>query len=461
MQRPHPGAKPIRGRATTVCVAALLLCTALCAGCERRSVPAVESATILFENVNVLPMDGEEQVLREQAVVVENGMITAVGSLASMTIPAGSVTIDGRGKYLIPGLADLHVHLHATPPEEEAHILALFVANGVTTILNLRGTPRILALRSIIAADSVLGPTLYTAGPYVNEPFVTTPAAVESAVVYQKRVGYDFVKLHGDLSREAYARLNAVGRREGIRIIGHAPRNLGLQAMFEERQYAVVHAEEFIYDRTHRSRDVEDIEPEIPGLARAMVETEMWLMPNFTAYHVIAQMVGDLDSMLARPEMRFLPRSVQNGWGPATNPYTRRFKPERYPHIMVNYRLLQRMVRAFDEAGVRLLVGTDAMNTGVVPGSSTHDELAELVEAGLTPFETLRAATRNAAEFLALGDQRGTIAPGQKADLVLLAANPLESIHNTRRIEGVMLRGRWLSRSDIDAILNDLSSAGN
>jgi imidazolonepropionase-like amidohydrolase len=271
------------------------------------------------------------------------------------------------------------------------------------------------------------------------------------------------VKLHGVLSREAYARLNAVARREGIRVVGHAPRNLGVAAMFEERQYAVAHTEEFLYDQNNssRDRDLPQVEARIPELARSMAETRTWLMPNLTAFKIIGLMAQDLDAVLARPEMRFMPRTVRQGWGPATNPYTARFGKESYPGILARYQLLQKLVAAFRGEGVRLLIGTDAMNTGVVPGFSTHDELGELVAAGLTPFEALRAATANAAEFLAITDQRGVVAVGQNADLVLLDANPLENIANSRRIAGVILRGQWLSRSDIARMLDQLALAGN
>lgn len=419
-------------------------------------------APIVIANVSVLPMD-RERVLAGQTVVVERGIISQMGSPGSVTIPAGAQTIDGTGKYLIPGLVDLHVHLASNPEDEQRAILTLFVANGVTTILNLRGTPQILELRTAIAAGRVFGPTLYTVGPYVNEPFVTTPDDVERAVIDQKRAGYDFVKLHGVLSREAYARLNAVARREGIRVVGHAPRNLGVAAMFEERQYAVAHAEEFLYDQSNssRDRDLPQVQARIPELARSMAQTGTWLMPNLTAFKIIGLQVQDLDAVLARPEMRFMPRTVREGWGPATNPYTARIGKEKYPGIMARYRLLEKLVRAFQAGGVRLLIGTDAMNTGVVPGFSTHDELGELVAAGLPPFEALRAATANAAEFLAITDQRGVVAVGQNADLVLLDANPLENIGNSRRIAGVMMRGQWLSRSDIARMLEELASAGN
>jgi dihydroorotase-like cyclic amidohydrolase len=410
-------------------------------------------------NVNVLPMN-VERVLAGQTVLIENGRITGLGRADRLAVPAGARVIDGAGKYLLPGLADMHVHLAYNPEDDHPRLLKLFLANGVTTVLNLRGTPQMLELKANVAAGRILGARVYTVGPYINEPFVTTADEVERAVVEQRRAGYDFVKLHGDLSREAYARLNAVARREGIRVIGHAPRNLGIEALFEEKQYALVHAEEFLYDKLNRSTDssLPHVEARIPELARETARAGTWLMPNLTAYKAIARMVHDLDAFLRQPEIRYLPRANQITWGPATNPYTNRIAPSRYEPMMRRYRLLEQMVREFHARGVRLLVGTDAMNTGVVPGFSAHDELADLVAAGLTPYEALRAATANAAEFL--GDRtRGTIAVGQEADLLLLDADPLKDIANSRRIAGVMLGQRWLARADLDSMLKDLATA--
>lgn len=421
----------------------------------------IQSPPVAIVNVNVLPMD-RERILAGQTVLVEGGHISRIGPSGTVGVPTGAITVDGAGKYLLPGLVDVHVHLASNPEPQQRALLTLFVANGVTTVLNMRGNPQLLELRSAVADGRMFGPTIYTVGPFVNEPFVTTPTQVESAVVAQRRAGYDFVKLHGNLSRAAYARLNGVGRREGIRIIGHAPRTLGVATMFAERQYAVAHAEEFLYDRNGNSTDASlpAVEARIPEFARGMVRARIWLVPNLTAYKIIGLMAKDLDAVLARPEMRYLPRPVRAGWGPATNPYTARFGPEMYPGAVARLAVLQKLVRTFQAEGVRLLVGTDAMNTGVVPGCSTHDELAELVTAGLTPFEALRAATANAAEFFARDGQRGVIAVGQNADLLLLDANPLEDIANSRRIAGVMLRGQWISRGDLTRMLDDLVAAG-
>jgi len=416
--------------------------------------------TFAIVNANVLPMD-RDTVLAKQTVLIRDGLIQRIGSSGRVRIPAGATRIEAGGKYLIPGLADMHVHM-VGPRALQVELLKMYVVNGVTSILNMRGTPDHLALRSDIRAGRVLGPNMYTVGRYVNAPFFVTPDSVEEEVVAQKRAGYDFIKMHGELSREAYARVNVVGKREGIRIIGHAPRTLGIDAVFAERQYALAHAEEFLYDTTGSSRDVDlpKFEPRIPEYARRMLAADIWLMPNLTAYRMIGRMAQDLTAVLARPEMEFLPAVVEVGWRPENNVYTRRFGPEKAPGMFARHALLQKLTKAFDSAGVKLLVGTDGMNTGVVPGWSAHDELEELVEAGLSPYNALRAATANASAFLGSRPCIGQVRVGCVADLVLLEVNPLPNISNTRRIAGVMVRGQWLAREELNRILESLEAGG-
>jgi len=418
---------------------------------------AQQPTAMAFVNVSVLPME-DERVLPGQTVLVRDGRIAAVGPAAQISIPAGATRIDARGKFLMPGLVDLHIHMTG-PREIQLALLKMYVVNGVTTVLNLRGSPEHLAYRREIREGRLLAPTFYTTGPFVNEPFVVTPDSVEKEVVAQKRAGYDFIKLHGNLSREAYKRLNTVARREGIRVIGHAPRNLGIDALFEEGQYALAHAEEFLYDTTNSSRDADlpKFAPRIPDLARRMVEKRIWLMPNLTAYHNIGLMAENLDKVLARPEMRYLPQPVSAGWGPEMNPYTRRFGPDKALGIYARHALLQRLTRVFDSVGVGLLLGTDGLNVGTVPGWSAHDELKELVDAGLSPYHALRAATANASAFLGATPCIGHVRVGCVADLLLLDANPFRDVANARHPAGVMLRGRWLSRGELDKILASLA----
>src|SRR5262249_45507966 len=202
---------------------------------------------VAFVDVNVVPMD-REQVIADQTVVVKDGKVVEMGASDKVKAPAGALRIDGRGKYLMPGLADLHIHLSDYNERHNAAMLKLYVANGVTTILNLAGTPHHLDLRAKIRSGEVFGPEFYTFGPFIsNAPTHTpTPDEVEREIIEQKRAGYDFIKIHGDFSREAYHRLFQVARREGMRVIGHAPRNLGVEPMLEERQDAVAHAEEYL-----------------------------------------------------------------------------------------------------------------------------------------------------------------------------------------------------------------------
>jgi imidazolonepropionase-like amidohydrolase len=419
---------------------------------------AQQPPAAVFVNVSVVPMD-QERVLPGQTVLVRDGRIVAVGPAAGIAIPAGTTRIDGRGKFLMPGFVDVHVHMDG-PRDIQLELLKMYVVNGVTTIMNLRGRPEHLALRREIREGRVFGPTLYTVGPFVNQPFVVTADSVEQEVVAQRRAGYDFIKLHGDLSREAYARLNAVARREGIRVIGHAPRNLGIDALFAHGQYALAHAEEFLYDTTNSSRDADlpTFEPRIPDLARRMVAANIWLMPNLTAYHNIGLMVENLDKVLARPEMRYLPVRVRMGWGPETNPYTRRFPSTMAPGIFARHALLQKLTKHFDSVGVKLLIGTDGLNVGTVPGFSAHDELNELVAAGLSHYRALRAATANAGAFLGATPCIGQVLAGCVADLLLLDANPLQDVARARQPAGVMMRGRWLSRDELDKMLTSLAN---
>jgi len=206
---------------------------------EVKQLEAKQKQIVAFVRVNVVPMD-QEAVLTDQTVIVKDGLIAALGPASNIKIPAGAMKIDGRAKYLMPGLADMHVHLEVFNEQANIPILRLFVANGVTTVLNLMGTPNHLALRNRVARGELLGPAIFTSGPFISSSTGSspTPEQVESAVVAQKKAGYDLIKIHGDFSREAYHKLFEVARREGMRVIGHLPRNLGIEAAFEEKQDA-------------------------------------------------------------------------------------------------------------------------------------------------------------------------------------------------------------------------------
>lgn len=432
-----------------------------------------QNRTVAFLNVNVVPMDSE-RVLAGQTVIVRNGLITALGPADRVKAPADALRIDGQGKYLMPGLADMHVHLEVFNEQVNLAMLPLFVANGITTVLNLFGTPGHLQLRQRVKRGEILGPTIYTSGAFIsNSPAPPpSPEEVERAIIAQKRSGYDLIKIHGDFSREAYHRVFEVARREGMQVIGHLPRNLGIEAAFEEKQDAIAHAEEYLYayffykpltspaDGTQAARLkwIADQASRIPRVAEATAKAGIWVSPTLAVYHGIRLQVSDIDSMLNRPEMKYLPPVIASGFAPTNNTYVQRFPKGSAPVFLAQAELLSKLVTGLRDAGVRLLAGTDTPVPSVVPGFSLHDELRELVAAGLTPYEALRTATANAAEFLRT-DKFGIVAEGKVADLILVEANPLKDVSNASRRAGVMVKGQWFSEEELRKMLEDLAAS--
>jgi imidazolonepropionase-like amidohydrolase len=432
--------------------------------------PADGLVPVAFVNVTVVTM-GHEAVLSAQTVVIRNRRIAEIGPADRVDVPSDAQRIQGADKFLVPGLIDSHFHLQGNDAADR-QLLQILVANGVTSILNLHGTSAILDLRGRVASGEVLGPTIYTSGPYISDAPRWQPEAdeVERLVLEQKRAGYDLIKTHGDFSREALRRLCAVARREGIKVIGHAPRNLGIEAIFEEQMDAVAHSEEFLYayfffgtpdlsqaDLDTRRRFMENAEKRIPALATATAKAGTWVVPNLVAYKMIVDQGKDLASVLALPETMYVPPDVMADWQPGHNRYDRKYTDEMAAHMTWRLGLLTKLTGAFHQAGVQMMAGTDAPIPGVVPGFSVHDELKLLVAAGLTPYEALRTATAKPAEFLGRSGEFGTVTAGARADLLLLNANPLRDVANAAQRAGVMVRGRWLTEDELQAMLAGLA----
>ena len=409
---------------------------------------AHEAPRVAFVDVHVLPMT-DERVLADQTVLVEGGRIARIGPAAEVELPAGVTRIDGHGRWLVPGFVDSHVHLL------DEGDLVVYLANGVSTVRNLKGLPWHLELHERLASGEVLGPRLVTSGPFVNEPQVRTVEDVQRAVAEQREEGYDCIKIHGNLAPDAYEALLEEASLAGLPVVGHAPRNLLMTRLLElGGQREISHAEEYLYtwfDRVPGGPDDAAFE----HIARATAEAGVTVTPNLVAFLLIVRQIEDLDRELARPEMAFVAPPGKRTWQPDLNKYERDFDANDAAVMAERYAVLERLTRAFQAAGVRLLTGSDAMNPVAVPGFSLHDELALLVKAGLTPYQALRAATASAGEFLENG--AGRVVEGAPADLVLLAANPLESIERTRAIEGVCAGGRWLAKDELDRRMKALA----
>ncbi len=423
-------------RYTTLLLTTILL-TTFCAV----SLYSYGSDVTAFVHVTVIPME-KERIMEDQTVIISNGKISAIGSSASIQVPDDAKRIDGSGKFLIPGLTDMHVHVNS--PDN----LLLWMAHGVTTVLNLNGRPTHLDWRSKLANNTMEGPMLYTAGPTIYT--ANTMRDGDSLTEAYHAAGYDCIKIYNDVTTEAYNAIIRTAKKYDMLTVGHIPRQPGFEGVLKAGQ-AIAHAEEYIYTILHDTID----DGKIPELAKATHDAGVTLIATLTAYDHITRQVDNLDAVLAQPELKYTPEWIKEEWSAENNRYSKKrgFKVQR---LQQRLDFQKRMVMGMHKAGVRVLVGTDAMFNGMVTGSSALDEVINFVDIGFSAYDALKAATIDAADFLRMTKEFGTIEKGKRADLVLLDENPLTNIQNIRKQSGVMVRGRWYPKADIEKKLNSL-----
>lgn len=433
---------------------------------------AAEGATA-FVDVGVFH-PGDDRVTNHQTVIVERDLITHVGDRESVSVPDGARVIDGEGRYLMPGLAEMHAHIPGRDAGEQyvKDVLFLFVANGITTIRGMLGEPWHLELRQQVADGEVTGPRIFTSGPSFNGNTVTSPAQAAEKVRTQKGAGYDFLKLHPGLTAAEFEAFAGAARAVNIPFAGHISRDAGLKATLAAGQATIDHLEGFIAALVPPGKREEAGDPgffglgvaahadpeRIDGVARAAAASDTWLVPTDA---LLAHVAGEesTDELLGRPEMRYVSAEQREGWRNRRE----QFAGERDPESAKRYLELRlQLIRALDEAGAGLLLGSDAPQVFNVPGYSIHHELDRLVEAGLTPSRALATGTTNVARFYDAGEWFGAVREGLSADLVLLDGNPRESVDAVQRPAGVMLRGEWFDRDALDERLEAIARrAGN
>jgi imidazolonepropionase-like amidohydrolase/Tfp pilus assembly protein PilF len=404
-----------------------------------------QAGAVAFVHVNVIPMH-REGVLEDQTVLVANGKITAVGPAAKAVIPAEVRKIDARGKYLTPGLTDAHVHLQ-TPIE-----FPLYITNGVTTVFNLDGHPAHLLWRKRIESGEMAGPRIFTTGPIFTRAH--KPEEAVRMVDEQAALGYDAVKIYNGVSKAEYPALIAEAKLKHLLLMGHVAREPDFEMTLAAGQ-SIAHLEEFTYTFFNPQHDDNNShivydESKIPEAVRLTAKSGVFVTPTLSTYATIVQQATALDEFLKNPQLRFDPPWIRAALQPDANRYKNGFEPEFYPRIRTSLAFQRKLVKELEKAGVSLLCGTDASDVGPVAGFGIHDELQELVNDGLTPFQALQTATVNPARYFGRGNEFGTIEPGKRADLVLLDGNPLADINKTRAIAGVVVNGRWVARSQLD-----------
>ena len=457
--------------------------------------PTSTAGVTAFVSVTVIPMD-RERVLPNRTVLVHGGHITAIGPAGHVRIPAQAVRIDGHGKYLIPGLADMHTHVGMGDSVIAEQALFLWLANGVTTIRNLDylppggmfhalSGPALLRLRARAAAGTLPSPRIYTSSAWspdvdgmggLGALFGGQSTPLDSVAAYvaaYKAAGYDFLKIRDEDAVTAES-LAVAARRVGLPIVGHVPDDLPVQEALRIGYRSIEHLTGYLpalvrradstaatrvsiqntqlSDSAFLARLRRDLDlSRIPALVALTRQAGVWNCPTLELQDIVAPNTN-IDTLANWPEVRYASPALLKQWHEVLVQHgtTERIVDGAGGTLDA----LQQLVRVLQSAGAGLLSGTDASTALIVPyllpGFSLHRELAALVAAGLTPYQALATSTRNVAAYFGTLGESGTVTVGKRADLVLLDGNPLVDIHQTMRIAGVMRNGTWFSQSTLE-----------
>jgi imidazolonepropionase-like amidohydrolase len=441
----------------------------LCAVVYAQTPASSSDREVVFEDVNVIPMDNN-RVLDHQTVVTKNGRITALGAFKKVKYSKDALVIDSKGKYLIPGLAEMHAHV---PPIDDMEpmkdVLALFAVNGITTIRGMLGHPKHLELRDKVRKGEILSPHFYTTGPSFNGMSVTSPEAGAAMVRQQKQAGYDYLKLHPGLSRQEFDSIAATAKKVGIPFAGHVSFGVGVWRAAEAGYSSIDHLDGFVEALVPGIEKYVEQQTglfgmwvgdkadttQIPKLMTALKSNKIWVVPTQSLAERWMSPHFTPDDFRNDPDRIYMKPETTKQW---IKVKTDLMNDPQYSVTKIEefVKLRRKLILECQKNGIGLLLGCDAPQIFNVPGFSTHNELQYLVTSGLTPYEALKTGTINVATYLNQKDA-GVIRQGNVSDLILLNANPLAEIKETRNIAGVMIGDRWLPKEFINSELKRLA----
>jgi len=437
--------------------------------------------TLVFAHVNVIDATGTP-VQSDMSVVVRDGHIADIGKSSEVRVSERAAVVDGHGKYLIPGLWDMHVHTAFgdwVPPDENI-TLRLFVANGITGVRDMGSDlPVVKKWRAAIAAGKLVGPRMIIAGPMLDGPIPRFPSSAPVAnaadgarVVSELQAqGVDFIKIQSLIPRDGYFAAARRAKELGITFVGHVPDAIRASEASNAGQRSIEHftgifegcstiEDQLIKGPKSLGRNVSTYDPErAKALIALMAKNQTWQVPTLVWER--GQWLIDAIDKSHDPLIQYAPAAWKDRtWPMFTDSILKDMDTDPLPVRKKFVQMELDMTLAMFKAGVPFMAGTDtAAGVHVFPGFSLHEELALFVKAGLTPLQALQTATLNPAKFLGREAQMGTIEKSKVADLVLLDANPLDEIGNTRRIRGVVLAGRYFARADLDRMLSQVATA--
>lgn len=426
-------------------------------------------------------------------LVIANGRIVELGNANNVHVPKDAQVVDATGKFLIPGLWDMHIHWYFKD------YLPLFIANGVTGVRQMWGMPLHHQWRKEIESGSLLGPRMVIANPIVDGPNPIWPGSISvkdeaearQAVAKAKQDGADFIKVYNRLPRAAFLAIADETKKQGLPFAGHVPQSITVTEASDAGQKSIEHLTGILgacssrEEELRKAREAGDMNlpqgqrspnpASLRPLTRLMLETfnnekaadlfarlkrnHTWQCPTLTVLRSIAFL--DDPSLGSDPRLKYMPSSIRKSWDPTTDFRFKERTAEDFELARLVFKKQVEVVGLMRRAGVEFLAGTDVLNPYCFPGFSLHDELVLLVGAGLTQMEALQAATLNPARFLGKERELGTVEKGKMADLVLLEANPLVDISNTQKINAVVVRGKLIPKSELQHMLATVEAAAH
>lgn len=441
-----------------------------------------QQASIAITNVAVITMERDE-VLQDQTILIKKGKIERLGSADKIKISNEYTVIDGRGKYIIPGLFDMHTHFfmeqgdHANTCERELQIM---LANGLTTVRILAGHPEYLKARENVASGTWDGPTVFVASPqfvgmwpwpqdFKNFVVANSAQTATEAVKRFKKEGYNEIKITFMITPEAYEAITRTAKEEGIKVTGHVGPQVKLPAALKTGQQ-IEHMDEFIDmllpDTSYNhGQSVSDMniwrakawatvpfldEAKIPALVKSVKDANIYVTP--TNYFFLSSFAQEFteEQYKAKPDYKFIPHQILEERWDIRQRYWKNPPPKESREKYI--RIRKAMTNQLWRAGVPLMAGSDSPEWFLIQGLALHDELKTFVEAGLTPYAALQTATMNPAKYLGIADKTGSVKVGKQADLILLNNNPLEDIGNTRSIHAVLNDGKLFDKQKLEAL---------
>lgn len=428
---------------------------------------ALQSAEeIAFVNVHVLPMTGN-QVLKNQTVIIKNGKITQIGEAKKVKPSKKALKINGKGKYLMPGLAEMHAHIPVAQNNDDSNVretLFLYLSNGVTTIRGMLGNPYHLKLREQAAKGEVLSPRIFTSSPSLNGNSVPTKAEARAKVTQYQQDGYDFLKIHPGIQLDVFEELVKTAREVDITFSGHVPVAVGVRRAIDFGYASIDHVDGYVEGLVPVTANVDpnagglfgfDFTDQvdvslIPELVRKTKENNIWIVPTQSLLERWTSPKSG-DEIMQEPEMQYMNPGTRFQWrGAKQQILDENYTVEKAKKYMgIRKELLKNMM----DAGVGFLLGSDAPQIYNVPGFSIQHEMQAMADAGISNYDILKSGTANPAEFFNKVGEFGTVTEGAAAELILLDSNPLENINNAKKLNGVLIQGKWLSKQLIDAEL--------